>query len=121
MNNKTPEEISMMLRKMHMSSMAEEYMEQMADTNAELMPFEERFNKIVEAEWDARYNKKFQKFLKKAALRYPEASLDDSIYDAERELDTNTIEALLDCHWIENGRNLIITGKSGGGKSYFSI
>lgn len=46
MNNKTPEEISMMLRKMHMSSMAEEYMEQMADTNAELMPFEERFNKI---------------------------------------------------------------------------
>lgn len=65
MNNKTPEEISMMLRKMHMSSMAEEYMEQMADTNAELMPFEERFNKIVEAEWDARYNKKFQKFLKK--------------------------------------------------------
>ena len=93
MNNKTPEEISMMLRKMHMSSMAEEYMEQMADTNAELMPFEERFNKIVEAEWDARYNKKFQKFLKKAALRYPEASLDDSIYDAERELDTNTIEA----------------------------
>lgn len=120
MNNKTPEEISMMLRKMHMSSMAEEYMEQMADTNAELMPFEERFNKIVEAEWDARYNKKFQKFLKKAALRYPEASLDDSIYDAERELDTNTIEALLDCSWIENGRNLIITGKSGGGKSYFS-
>ena len=37
MNNKTPEEISMMLRKMHMSSMAEEYMEQMADTNTELM------------------------------------------------------------------------------------
>ena len=120
MNNKTPEEISMMLRKMHMSSMAEEYMEQMADTNAELMPFEERFNKIVEAEWDARYNKKFQKFLKKATLRYPEASLDDSIYDVERELDTNTKEALLDCRWIENGRNLIITGKSGGGKSYFS-
>ena len=83
MNNKTPEEISMMLRKMHMSSMAEEYMEQMADTNAELMPFEERFNKIVETEWDARYNKKFQKFLKKAALRYPEVSLDDSIHDAE--------------------------------------
>lgn len=120
MNNKTPEEISMMLRKMHMSSMAEEYMDQMSDTNAELMPFEERFNKIVEAEWDARYNKKFQKFLKKAALRYPEASLDDSIYDTERELDTNTIEALLDYSWIENGRNLIITGKSGGGKSYFS-
>ena len=91
MNNRTPEETAMMLRKMPMSFMAEEYIEQINNTNTELVPFEERFNKIVEAEWDARYNKKFNRYLKKATLRYPEASLDDSIYDVDRELDTNTI------------------------------
>ena len=63
MNNKTPEEISMMLRKMHMSSMAEEYMEQMSDTNSELMPFEERFNYIVDDECDELYKKKFNKLI----------------------------------------------------------
>lgn len=120
MNNRKPEEISSMLRSMHLSSMADKYMEQINNPNSELIPFEKRFEEIVESEWNMRYNKKFQRYMKKSTLRYPDASLDNSIYEKDRELNTDTIESLLDCSWIESGRNLIITGKSGGGKTYFS-
>lgn len=124
MNNKeavkTTEEICMMLKKMKLSGMADELNKQTENPNIDLIPFDQRISKIVEAEWDTRYNNKLARYLKKARLRYPDASLDESIYEPDRELDTNAIEGLLDCAWIEKGRNLIITGKCGGGKSYFS-
>ncbi len=67
-----------------------------------------------------RYNKKFNRYLKKATLKYPAADIDDSIYDADRLLDTGTIESLTSCAWIEDGRNLLITGSTGSGKTYIS-
>ena len=40
------------------------------------------------------------------------------IYRPERQLDTQTIERLSTCHWIEEGKNLIVTGSSASGKTY---
>ena len=59
-------------------------------------------------------------FSKKATLRYPQAAFDDTIYDPDRMLDTETIERLATCRWIDEGRNLLITGATGAGKSYIS-
>ena len=67
-----------------------------------------------------RNNKKFSRYLKKAQLRYPDASLDDTIYEPDRLLDVGTIQSLLDCNWINEGRNVLITGKTGAGKSYYA-
>ena len=122
MNNtvKTTEELCIMLRNMKLSGMAEELEKQEENPNRDLVSFDERVSKIIESEWTMRYNKKFDRFLKKANLRYPDASFDDTVYDLDRQLDTKTMESLLDCKWIESGRNLIINGKCGGGKSYFS-
>ena len=55
-----------------------------------------------------------------ANLRYPDAVFDDTIYDPERSLDTITIEGLSDCNWISEGRNLLISGNAGTGKSYLT-
>ena len=55
-----------------------------------------------------------------ANLRYPDAVFDDTIYDPERSLDTITIEGLSDCNWISEGRNLLISGNAGTGKSYLA-
>lgn len=35
-------------------------------------------------------------------------------------LDTETIEQLATCKWLDEGRNLLITGATGAGKSYIS-
>ena len=116
-NTKPAETIAVLcqkLKEMRMSGMAAELERQAEAPNTDLIPAEERIEKLIEAEWDLRYQKKFSRYLKKASLRYPQADIDQSIYDADRRLDTESIEHLADCKWIEEGKNLLITGPAGG-------
>ena len=94
--NLNAEEIALCerLRSLKLSGMADALETQLMDPNADLVPFTERFSTIVNQEWQIRYNKKFSKFMKKAQLRYPDAALDETIYDPARKLDTASIERL---------------------------
>ena len=94
--NLNAEEIALCerLRSLKLSGMADALETQLMDPNADLVPFMERFSTIVNQEWQIRYNKKFSKFMKKAQLRYPDAALDETIYDPARKLDTASIERL---------------------------
>ena len=105
---------------MKLSGMAEAFEAQVTNPNSDLMCFFDRFEMIVNHEWELRFNKKFSRFLKQAALRYPQADIDETIYHSDRLLDTAVIERLCTCSWIEEGRNLLITGSTGAGKSYLS-
>ena len=108
------------LRHMRLSGMADALKAQIENPNSDLTGFEARFEAIVNHEWELRFNKKFSRFLKKATLRYPHADLDETIYHPDRLLDTASIEKLSTCEWIEEGRNLIITGATGAGKSFLA-
>ena len=101
-------EICMKLKQMKMSGMADEYMKQSKDPNQELRSYDERFTEIVEYEYSLRYNKKYERFLKRATLKYPAADFDKSIYDPDRLLDTDTIERLATCDWITEGKILLL-------------
>ena len=118
----TPEEILLCerLRSMKMSGMADAFEKQLNDPNADLSSFLARFSEIVNYEWQLRYNKKFNRNLKKATLRYPAADLDETIYDPARKLDTTAIEQLATCQWIDEGKNRLITGMTSSGKTYLS-
>ena len=118
-NKLTAEEmvIADRLRQMKMSGMAEAYEEQLLNPNSDLISFQDRFAAIINFEWELRFNKKFNRFLKKATLRYPQASFDETIYEPDRMLDTETIEQLATCKWLDEGRNLLITGATGAGKT----
>ena len=91
---------------------------QLKDPNANLSTFMERISSMVDFEWQSRANKRFNRLMKDAHLRYPTADLDETIYHPERQLDTQTIERLSTCHWIEEGKNLIVAGSSASGKTY---
>lgn len=108
------------LKSMKFSGMAEALEDILADPNADLIPFREKVCRLVDAEWDLRYNKKLHRYIKKATLKYPHADLDETIYDPERLLDARAIERLAKCEWIEQGKNLMVTGKTGSGKSYLA-
>ena len=118
--NTTYMDLCTKLRSMRLSSMADTLEQQLANPNSGLKTFDERITEIITAEWDTRYSKKFNRYLKKATLKYPVADIDDSIYDADRLLDTRTIERLSACTWIDEGRNLLITGSTGSGKTYIA-
>lgn len=117
-----PEEqiINGRLREMKMSGMAEAFERQVLDPNADLISFMERITELVNTEWQMRYDKKLNRLLRQAKLRYPQADLDDSIYEADRKLDHAAIEKLATCEWIDEGRNLLITGMTSSGKTYLS-
>jgi hypothetical protein len=89
-----------------MSKMAEALEQQYLNPNSDLRTFDERITEIIESEWQFRYDKKYNKFLKKAHLKYPTADFDRTLYDPERLLDTSSIERLQSLSWIEEKRNL---------------
>ena len=113
-------ELCSKLKNMRFSGMAEALESILSDPNEDLIPFREKVQQLVDAEWNLRYNKKLNRFIKKATLKYPAAAFDETIYDPQRMLDANVIEELAKCKWIEHGKNLIITGKTGSGKSYLA-
>lgn len=106
------------LKSFRVPEMANMLESQLKDPNADLSTFFERLSAMVDSEWQARANKRFERLMKEAHLRYPTADLDETLYRPERQLDTQTIERLSTCHWIEEGKNLIVTGSSASGKTY---
>ena len=116
----TPEEQSLItrLKSFRVPEMANILEAQLKDPNADLSTFMERISSIVDSEWQSRANKRFNRLMKDAHLRYLTADFDETIYHPERQLDTQTIECLSTCHWIEEGKNLIVTGSSASDKTY---
>ena len=106
------------LKSFRVPEMARVLESQLKDPNADLNTFMERISELIDAEWQARADKRFNRLMKEAHLRYPTADLDETIYQPERQLDTQTIERLSTCHWIDEGKNLIVTGSSASGKTY---
>lgn len=108
------------LKSMKFSGMAEELRKQLENPNSDLGSFIERFQKLVIAEWNLRYNKKFDRFLKQSNLPITSACFDEKLFEPSRGLDPFIIKQLNSCDWINEGRNLLITGMTGTGKSYYA-
>ena len=73
---------------------------------------------MVDAEWLAKANKRLQRLLREANLREPSANLEDLNFDPKRNMDKATIARLANSSWVSEGRNLIVTGATGTGKTY---
>ena len=73
----TPQEqaLIMRLKSFRVPEMAHILEEQLKDPNADLNTFMERMTAMVDAEWQARADKRFNRLMKEAHLRYPAADL----------------------------------------------
>ncbi len=74
---------------------------------------------LIDAEWDERYNRKFNTLLKSADFRY-KSSIEEIDYKPSRKIDRNMILRFSTCDWIIKGESIIITGSTGAGKSFMA-
>ena len=84
------------------------------------LSFEDRFSLMVERQWLARRNAKIKRLLASARLGIPDACIEDIYYTDERILDKKLIASLSTCAYIEKKLNVVLTGKTGCGKSYIA-
>ena len=100
--------------------MAEAWAQQQRDPRIAELTFDERLGLLVEAEHDARHNRRLARLLKDAELRIPSACLEDVDATAARGIDKPMIRQLATCTWIGDHLNVLITGPTGVGKSYLA-
>ena len=108
------------LREMKMGVMATAFQDQLGDSTLSKLTFEERVGLMVDAEWTARQNNRLLRLIRNAGFAIPEACLEDIEYHPDRELDKNLITRLGTCNFIDEYRNIMIMGASGGGKTYLA-
>ena len=72
---------------------------------------------IVDAEWRVREERKLTARLRNARFRQ-EACVEDIEYQHPRGLQKAVVQDLAACRWVEAHQNVIVTGKTGVGKSY---
>jgi len=112
LNNPTAQK----LRDMKLKIMAD----MLCETDAALreLTFEERLGIMVENEWIHRKNSRIKRLLTAASLSL-NACVEDIDY-TNRTIDKKLIQTLASCAFIEQKLNIIISGKTGCGKSYLA-
>ena len=95
------------------------FQQQLQTGEAATLGFEERFGLLADAEWTAREQRKLQRHLHTAKLRYP-ASLEAIDFTHPRRLNRQQILTLGTCAWLAERHNLIVTGPCGIGKSFLA-
>jgi len=75
--------------------------------------------RLTEAEIQWRTQKKTEMFLLQSKLRY-NAVLEQVYCNANRNLSRENLMAIADCSFIERSENLLLTGKTGCGKSFLA-
>lgn len=83
------------------------------------LSFEERLGIMVEKEWMSKKNSRIKRLINNAVLGI-NACIEDIDYTSDRKIDKKTIQQLSSCSFIEQKLNIVISGKTGTGKTYIS-
>lgn len=108
------------LRALKLDGMARAFEEQLPLTSSDSLSFEERFGLLVDREITWRDSKRLARLLKAARLKSVSACLEDIDYRASRGPDRRLIASLASGDWIRAAQNVILTGKTGCGKTYLA-
>lgn len=106
------------LHEMRLSGMSDAFINQCEDKAFKDLSFENRFSMLVDREWERRQNNKISRLVTTAGFRYPQASVEDIMYFADRKLDKDQILELSTCQFVHDSHHVILKGASGNGKTY---
>jgi len=98
----------------------EAYLRQIEDTNYHALDFEERLYNLLEAQEIYLHNKRVAANLRASKIKDKQAAVEDIEYSVKRGIDKQALQALITMDFIRNHQNIIITGKTGTGKSFIA-
>ena len=107
------------LSQMRMHSFADALREQLNSDQYDALPFEERVGLLVDREFTDREARRLTRRLQQARFR-EQASVEAIEFDPPRGLDRATVQRIATCQWLKTHHNLIITGKTGVGKTFLA-
>jgi DNA replication protein DnaC len=108
------------LRALRLDGMAEAFAELQAQDGARDLPHADWLALLIDRERADRNTRRFRTRLRAAALRHVGAAIEDVDYRTPRRLDRALFQQLATGTWIEERRNLLITGPCGVGKTWLA-
>ena len=108
------------LRELKLNGMAAGLHDQLSSTGMNGLSFEERMALLVEREVHWRSDKKRERLMKEARLKYPQAAIEDLDTRSGRSIERKVIMSLVLGDWIDSGHSVLITGPTGAGKSWLA-
>ena len=107
------------LEEMKLPAMADGYQLQRGDATILELSFDERFGMLVDREWLNQRNRSLERRITAAKFKQ-KASVEDIDWSSDRQLNREMVNALTGDEWLRHGRNVIITGATGVGKSWLA-
>jgi len=108
------------LRTLKLDGLAGALEEQLAQSGAASMSFEERLALLVDREIHHRNDRRQERLLKQAKLKYPQAAIEDIDARPARGIDRRTVMSVALSDWVESGHSILISGPTGAGKSWLA-
>lgn len=98
----------------------EAYLRQIEDPNYLTLSFDERLYSLLDAQEIYMQNKRIATNFKASKIKDKQAALEEIDYSIKRKLDKVVIKDLANMDFIRLHQNIIITGKTGTGKSFLA-
>jgi DNA replication protein DnaC len=108
------------LRTLKLDGLATALEEQLAQPDMGALSFEERLTLLIERELHHRQDRRLERLLKNARLKYRQAMIEDIDSRPGRGIERRDLMSLALGDWVDTGHSLLITGPTGAGKSWLA-
>lgn len=119
----TNKECLAQMRSMHLNGMVQSFTafleKQVAGPPQNDYTHDELVQLLIQSEWDDRHYRAQQRHIRNAGFRY-QAQPQQIDYDNDRGLDRNIVARLLQCDFITEASDVLVTGSTGTGKSFLA-
>jgi DNA replication protein DnaC len=106
------------MRLLKLNKMAGSLTERLSRPDHQSLPVAEFIGYLVDDEYQHRQNQKMQSRLRQAKFKESQACLEDIDYSPKRNLTKKIVMDLAQNTWLRSHQSIVMTGKTGAGKSY---